>query len=556
MISVSCTGCGLKILVPPTVQGRTGICFGCGTSVTVPITGDGLDLDDLHYAKGTRIADRYTIESPLGRGGMGVVYRAFDALIEEEVALKFMHPSTLRTQRGQQMFIKEAQVARRLRHENIVAVHDVSSTSEGVLYLSMEYLQGVSLRQFLRKRRSMRRLMEVRLAIELTLQVLAALEHAHRTVVHRDLKPENVMLLPGEKVKVLDFGLAIVAEEGDSHASGSKQVIGTTAYAAPEQKLHQSVDFRADLYTVGLLLHELLTLRTPIDEPVTVMGARTDVAPSIIQILDKALVPEKELRWQSAREFREALKSAYDESYRAITVTELQTEEGKTISTEKMVYFEGGSFLMGNDEVREEAPQFETHVDPFFLDTYPVTCEEYGTFLAATGHPEPKFWRDPELNGPRQPVTGVTWNDARAYAQWIGKDLPTEKQWEYAARGKENRPYPWGSLEPATTRCNYNDYLGMPSVVTMHDAGATPEGVFDMSGNVYEWTLDAFVPYNPKKNGGDNTQATAPRRVVRGGSWHSPANELRCSHRKGLFPESQLATAGFRCAVWARNLQG
>ena len=139
-----------------------------------------------------------------------------------------------------------------------------------------------------------------------------------------------------------------------------------------------------------------------------------------------------------------------------------------------------------------------------------------------------------------------------AYSAWAGKQLPTEKQWEFAARGKENRPYPWGNLAPDSVRCNFGDYLGMPSIVTMHDSGRTKEGVFDMGGNVFEWTLDGFEPYDPK-NGGDNTASKAPRRVVRGGSWHSQAHELRTASRKGLFPEAKITTVGLRCVVPARN---
>ncbi len=558
MIQVTCTHCGLRVLVPSTVQGRSGVCFGCGAPMQVPIMSGNDPLAELRFKTGDRVADRYVIDLEIGRGGMGVVYKAHDDLIDEAVALKFMNPRTLSTQRGQQLFIREAQIARRLRHENIVSVHDVSSTAEGVLYLSMEFLQGAPLRAYLRRNRNARKLVEVRLAIDLTLKILLALEYAHRYVVHRDLKPENVMLLSGERVKVLDFGLAVAEEDNAAEAVVSpdkpKKLVGTVAYAAPEQHRHQAVDFRADLYSVGLILRELLTLRTPIDEQISLMDARTDIAPSVVAVVDKSLNMEKERRWQSAREFHDALKTAYDESYRRRTFVESAAEGAEAVSTEDMVYLEGGNFLMGFSDVREEAPQFETQVGPFYLDRYPVTVGDYAKFIEQTNHPEPKFWRDPELNGLRQPVTGVTWDDARAYARWTGKDLPSEKQWEFAARGRENRLYPWGNLEPDTTRCNFGDYLGMPSMVTMHDSGRSPDGVNDLAGNVFEWVLDGFAPYRPEITDGDNTKSSAVRRVVRGGSWHSKAPELRTMARKGLFPETQLTTVGFRCALAADRL--
>ncbi|MBN1966291.1 MAG: protein kinase, partial [Anaerolineae bacterium] len=151
----------------------------------VPSLGDA--TTDVRFEAGETVAGRYRLERQLGRGGMAVVYHAQDLLVGEAVALKFMLPRLLRTQKGQRLFIHEAQVARRLRHENIVAVHDVGRTPEGVLYLSMEFLEGRSLRDFLRQRRLERRLLSVRYAVRILQQVLDALDYAHRMVVHRDI---------------------------------------------------------------------------------------------------------------------------------------------------------------------------------------------------------------------------------------------------------------------------------------------------------------------------------------------------------------------------------
>jgi formylglycine-generating enzyme required for sulfatase activity/tRNA A-37 threonylcarbamoyl transferase component Bud32 len=555
MIKVTCAHCGISILVPSTVQGRVGICFGCGARIQVPRAANPEEILNITFQEGDRISDRYVIGKAIGSGGMGVVYDAHDELVDEVVALKFMNPRMLRTQRGQKLFIQEAQVARRLRHENIVAVHDVSSTTEGILYLSMEYIRGQSLRKFLRRHRKERRLVPVRLVVTLTSQILAALEYAHRTVIHRDIKPENVMLLPGEHVKVLDFGLAKAVDEEAvapvEDPEKRQRVIGTLAYAAPEQRRHRPIDLRADLHSVGTVMHEMFTLRTPMDEPATVSQVRSDVSPSLLAVLDKAVQEEKEARWQSAAEFRAALEGAFEGSYRRVAVPNRVARTEQEVSTEGMVYLEGGSFLMGNDEVPDEAPEFEAFVEPFYMDAHPVTVGEYAAYLKATDAPEPKFWRVPELNGQDQPVVGVSWNEACEYAAWAGKQLPTEAQWEFAARGRGNRRYPWGHLDPDSTRCNFGDYLGMPSIVSMHEGGMTPEGIQDLAGNVYEWTEDAFEPYRHRQQGGG--ESDSPRRVVRGGSWHSGPLELVCSHRKGLFPESRLTTVGFRCVVPART---
>jgi len=374
-------------------------------------------------------------------------------------------------------------------------------------------------------------------------------------VIHRDIKPENIMLLPGEQVKVLDFGLAKavneVAVSPESAPTTKTRVAGTLAYSAPEQRLHRDIDLRTDLYCVGLVFHEMLTLRTPMDDPVEVMDVRDDVSPSVFAVLEKALAEEKERRWQTAGEFRNGLLEAFERSYKP-TPTANHTADAKGgVSTEGMVFLEGGSFLMGNSENPTEAPEFEAQVDPFYMDIHPVTVGQYAEFIKATGHPEPKFWLNPEFNGPNQPVVGVTWHDACAYAAWAGKQLPTEAQWEFAARGKENRTYPWGNLKPDPLRCNYGEHLNMPSIIGMHEAGKTSEGIQDLAGNVYEWTADLFLPYDPAKRATDAKTGTT-RRAVRGGSWHSDENDLRCTWRKGLFPEAQLTTTGFRCVLPAR----
>lgn len=549
MIQVTCTNCGIRILVPTTVQGRSGICFGCGAPLAIPALAQGNELIDLTFSPGTRIAGRYSIMEQLGQGGMGVVYRALDSLVNEEVALKFMKPRLLRTQKGQMDFIKEAQIARRLRHDNIVAVHDISWTDEGVLYLTMELLRGRSLRSMLRQHRQDRRLVGVRLAVSLTGQVLAALEYAHRTVVHRDLKPENIMLLPGEHVKVLDFGLAKAVDE-EMEADGkpapeSRRIAGTWAYASPEQKRRWGIDVRTDIYTIGLVLRELLTLRTPVDPHAPVEAVRDDVSPSVLSVLNAALSEDREERWGSAREFRLKLLEAFEKSYRKVYVQPV-SKGGKAVSTEGMIFQEGGSFLMGCDDFEEEAPEREVQINPFYIDKYPVTVEQYARYLEAAGDTPPRFWQDPQFSGADQPVIGVSWKEAASYAAWAGKELPTEAQWEFAARGKENRAYPWGSVEPDFNRCNFGDYLGMPSIVSMHDEGRTPEGVCDLAGNIYEWTRERFLPYGQKT---PSDPDEAPLVAARGGCWGSGPHSLRCTHRKGFFPEARTTVLGFRCVL-------
>ncbi len=581
IIAVICKNCGLKIWVPAIIQGETGYCFHCRQPIVVPNLSNDASLR-IEFKPGDCIDDRYVIENMIGKGGMGCVYKARDELLDEVVALKFIKPNYLRSPRAAQLFIKEAQLARRLRHENVVAVHDVSYTNEGLLFLSMEYLEGQSLRNMLRKLRIERRFLPIRIAIQFTLQILQALEYAHRWVTHRDLKPENIMVVPGEKIKVLDFGLAIAVEESinqvtqpsltpsqnyptslhnqpissTSHRSSSQEqtILGTYEYASPEQKKKWTTDARSDLYTVGLILYELLSLRSPLDKYVPLMQARNDVSPSINEVLNKALAENREDRWQTARDFRLALEKSFGDSYSEKTVNIIiSSKTSHSVSTQNMAFMEGGYFLMGNNAVSEEAPEEEVYVEPFWIDIYPVTVAEYKKYIEETGAPLPRFWHDPMLNGPEQPIVGVTWFEANAYAQWAGKMLPSEKEWEFTARGKENRKYPWGNTPPDTIHANFNDYLGMPSIVTMHEEGKTPEGVYDLAGNVMEWTRDYYLFYSIVRKQPD-TVPNPPLRTVRGGCWKSSPTEITCTARKGLFPESQLNTVGFRCVLPAKKV--
>ena len=549
MIEVACRQCGLKIYVPSTVQGRQGICFNCGQPVTVPAAPVRPSSSPLDFQPGQRVADRYVILQRIGHGGMGVVYQAHDSLVNEDVALKFMRTDLLRTDKARRFFLQEALVTRRLRHENIVVVHDVNFTREGVLYISMEHAAGESLRDMLQRHRAEKTLIEVRFAVRVVEQMLAGLDYAHRFVVHRDIKPENVMLLANERVKLLDFGLALAVQEDLNSEDGhkpKKRVVGTLPYTAPEQRLFQPLDQRTDLYAVGLVLRELLNLRTPNEPPRPLDRVRRDVSPSLVQVLEKALQEDRDARWQSAAEFRAALLGAYRQSY-----TPPYTEnagQNEPFSTEGMVFFAGGRFLMGSNLCREEAPEAEVFVGPFWMDSHPVTTAQYAAYMRETGAPEPKFWRDPECNGPDQPVVGVSWHEAMAYAHWAGKTLPTEAQWEFAARGQQNRRHPWGNLPPTPQLANFQDFLGIPSVVTLHEEGQTPEGLLDMAGNVHEWTLDPYAPYSQNRQQQPATAQT-PIRAVRGGCWTSPAEELTTTARKGFIPETQLKTIGFRCVA-------
>jgi serine/threonine-protein kinase len=212
-------------------------------------------------ASGTLLNGRYLLETELGRGGMGVIYRAQDTLLQRPVAVKMVNKEDLGSE-GHLRLLREAQAAARLNHPNIVAVHDAGEAG-GQSFVVMELVEGVSLFD--------RRPATIDEAIRVARQICKALEHAHsHGIVHRDLKPENVLVTPDGTAKLMDFGLA---RSVASRLSKEGAVVGTVFYLAPEQALGKEIDGRADLYALGVMLYELTTGQLPFsgDDPFAVI---------------------------------------------------------------------------------------------------------------------------------------------------------------------------------------------------------------------------------------------------------------------------------------------
>jgi formylglycine-generating enzyme required for sulfatase activity len=197
----------------------------------------------------------------------------------------------------------------------------------------------------------------------------------------------------------------------------------------------------------------------------------------------------------------------------------------------------------------------------FWIGQHAVTNELYGRFLAEGGA-EPGAWRHRRFNAPQQPVVAVSFEDALAFCAWGTKQagltgevvlhLPTEAEWEYAARGEEGRRYPWGDAKPTPERAVFGLEWdkGAPAPVGQRPRGATPLGVHDFAGNVREWCLDGWRDRYPSPSSVDldpcfRAPGAAPR-VVRGGSWDSGARRLRCATRGGWHPEYRSRYLGFR----------
>jgi serine/threonine-protein kinase len=228
------------------------------------------------------------------------------------------------------------------------------------------------------------------------------------------------------------------------------------------------------------------------------------------------------------------------------------TNTGTTVSVpEGMVLVPGGTFMMGTDNppdpyYNDSRPAHEVVVAPFYMDMYEVTNEEYQQFIRRTGRQAPSGWRNGEFPGGegRFPVTNLSWIDAQAYAEWAGKRLPTEAEWEFAARGTDkNRIYPWGDEWSPRLSNSREDSRNKPLAVGSYPGGVSPFGVFDMAGNVSEWVADDYVPYP------GSTEAPQPgTKVYRGGSYKLAKEDLVVTNRYSDFPSKSYPDVGFRCA--------
>ncbi|MEW6736174.1 MAG: serine/threonine-protein kinase, partial [Acidobacteriota bacterium] len=237
-----------------------------------------LRYDDIYID--TVLDLKYRIEYKIAEGGMGNVYRATHMQLNSPVAIKILHPSLMSDGTAIERFRREAQAAMQIRHTNAIAVLDFGLTQNNTVYLVMEFLEGCTLRQRLREVG----FISVAETNKIFQQICAAVQVAHkRKIIHRDLKPDNIFLQQeaGEEiVKVLDFGIAKLKDQNEGPLTRHGMVVGTPHYMSPEQCYGREVDVRSDIYSLGVILYEMLTGRVPFD-------ASTSVALAIKQTSEK-----------------------------------------------------------------------------------------------------------------------------------------------------------------------------------------------------------------------------------------------------------------------------
>lgn len=212
----------------------------------------------------------------------------------------------------------------------------------------------------------------------------------------------------------------------------------------------------------------------------------------------------------------------------------------------------GGSYRLGSPAGQgdsDERPEATVRLKTFCLDQTEVTQSAYAAFAKASAHPAPTCAWSP-TDTPTHPVSCVSHDDAEAYCAWRQAKLPTEAQWEAAARGKTQRPFPWGAEPPSCARATMAGCADGPTATATHAAGATADEVHDLAGNVWEWVADRYAPSYAARTRRDPTgPAGGPWRVLRGGSFRSLAVGLRAADRDAAPPQTRDVTVGFRCAA-------
>lgn len=253
---------------------------------------------------GQLLANRFSVIQLIGRGGMGSIYKVHDNILGETVAVKTLLAQFASDKALVERFLNEARIARRLSHPNIVRMHDIGTAGE-TIYISMELLSGRSLREVLESMSPGQRL-PISEVLRIFDELCQALEYAHQYTIHRDIKPENVMVTGDGTVKLMDFGISKLM--ANTRLTQASMVMGTPFYMSPEQlRNSRDVDARADIFSVGVMLYEVLTGNLPSGVPKPASQMMEDIPPALDAIVAKCVEPDPENRFQSASDLRKAI---------------------------------------------------------------------------------------------------------------------------------------------------------------------------------------------------------------------------------------------------------
>ncbi len=533
-----------------------------------------------HLPVGARLRNGdYTVGSVLARGGFGIVYNGSDTNLQSRVAIKEFFPQGATRQSScvtpglvpddafakmRAKFQQEAQALARFDHRGIVRVH-TSFAENDTVYAVMAFLEGPTLEGLVEKRGAL----PEGEALGYIEQIGAALEVVHDAgLIHRDINPSNVMLHADGRAVLIDFGLNQELEEiglyGTRRLSGT-MALGTPGYAPPEQhKSKRETGVFTDIYAVGATLFFLLTGQAPQEvlyryheDETLARLQQARVSHAVSDAILQAMALKNAERPQSVAAFLAALHrpsrlSAVvqqpviqpQEPPPSVRLSATGTGIYEWVNPKDgatMVYVPAGEFLMGSNDCADAIPQHRVYLDGYWIYKTPVTVAQYRQYCQATRRVLQKMPKAPRWGWiDDHPMVHISWHDAQAYCTWAGVRLPSETEWEKAARGTDGRKYPWGNVWDTNRLCCSKmkpGDAGSTSPVGNYPSGASPYGCLDMAGNVWEWCED---------------QVDDDRwRASRGGSWfyYSPDGVVV---QGALSPSIRYITTsnyGFRCAA-------
>lgn len=511
------------------------------------------------------IGEDYEVLRLIGKGGMAKVFLGRHLRHHGLVAIKVLAEDLAAQPDFVERFEHEAKTVAKLDHPNIVQIIDVNS-GNGWHWLIMPYIDGEDLEVYLQRRGTV----PVAEAISIVRSVADALAHAAKEkIIHRDIKPSNIRIDSNGRVFVLDFGIAKAADQPGLTRPGQNQP-GTPNYMSPEQDRNGECTHQSDLYSLGLVFFELLTGRNPRSEP-DGFDSRGNVVlgsldRNVGRIIQRLLEPLPADRYGSADELIRDLAAIAPQPFHlgrrtrwlwgivAVTAVSLgatalivkRPPPGPPVQIQDahgvMVLVPAGKFIFGDNSEVSPYDRQELTLPTFYIDATETSNAQYASFTQATGHSAPPS--QDFLTADKMPVVNVTFADAEAYCFWAGRRLPTEQEWEKAARGPQGLIYPWG-----------NHALVNPGNLVTVDA--YPErrswtGALNLSGNVFEWTSSGFPAgkefiEDMKRITGRPT-ITTDWRVLKGGSF-LVKNELffRSYMRRGWPVDEPTQSIGFRC---------
>ncbi len=526
---------------------------------------------------------RFQLLEKIGRGGFAQVWKAYDGRGRAQVAVKVLHGQHTDDRSRRERFFRGARHMARLQHPNVVRVIEEKCEDGEYCFFVMEYLPGGDFRQAV---------LDGRLSVQERLQIIVevgeALALAHgRGVIHRDVKPHNVLLALDGSPRLTDFDLVRAA---DTTGGTRTAMLGTFLYASPEAMVDaKQAAEPADVYGLGMTaIFALYGADLPSDVlwelPELVAGL--EVGDQLRPVLLRSVARKVEERWGTVTEFCGALREALlEESEVALLEESEAAPEQPSPSTavappspsstrerlheqdgSVLVYVPEGDFTLGTDEdldgfskevQQRSKPEHLVHLSDFWIGKYPVTNAQFARFLEANaGQAKPEYWGDKRFNQSEQPVVGVSWLDARAYCDWAGLELPTEAQWEAAARGTDARRYPWGGADVTKQYADFGKRYSedAPDPVGSHSRGAGPYGAEDQAGGVWEWCADEYNSKAYRDRDGQEDPVVKPKdeasdtagRVLRGGSWANPSRYLRAASRVGVRAGLRSQVFGFR----------